>query len=484
MKLLATAGRLLLVTLKRIYDILASYLLFWMVYVTAISVALHEGFRFLWEHLGVENADLVWAQMATRVGLEVDQTRLAVVILLHLLIFVVLRRPIAVVQPWFERRIDSLAGIFDRVTSDRFSLRLFGEATFTIVVTALLVPFVIQPTLVRGNSAEAWIERGVNLIDGSAVFETRDSVIAFYRQIGAEPVVVEEGVDSAAVDEAIAAADDPDLPEPEVGVVPKFDYPNMQRPDPPVGPEETTAGVPGAERSALRLEVVNAPMPIMDRWDDDILDAVDHDLELFSYVKAFMYVESAGRQYAVSRTGCAGLMQFCSGTAKTQPYRKVFGVGKVYACGCRGASCQVPRSVARALESGSKSAVVAQSDDFPCELSDARFDPPKALKAGRLYVERLHRSFGGNIYLMYVGYNSGPAVAKRVWKSVGRNPEASLEQIAEHLPAALEPYYGSSSDARARSLVRVHLPKIAKAQQRFSYATPGSEAVSMLQPSE
>ena len=36
-----------------------------------------------------------------------------------------------------------------------------------------------------------------------------------------------------------------------------------------------------------------------------------------AFIKAFMWVESGGRQFAVSSTGCAGLMQFCPGTART-----------------------------------------------------------------------------------------------------------------------------------------------------------------------
>ena len=111
--------------------------------------------------------------------------------------------------------------------------------------------------------------------------------------------------------------------------------------------------------------------------------------------------------------------------------------------------------------------MLRHASDFPCRLTDARFDPNKILKAGDRYIDRLSQAFGGNIYLMYIGYNSGPMVAERVWRKLGRNPEATLEQIDAELVEAMRPTYGAGAEARARSLVRTHLPKIKRAKDRF-----------------
>ena len=86
----------------------------------------------------------------------------------------------------------------------------------------------------------------------------------------------------------------------------------------------------------------------MDRWDPYLLEAAEGDRELFARTKAFMWVESGGRQFALSATGCAGLMQFCASTAQRRPFGGIFGVGAVSACGCD--DCSVPREVQIALE--------------------------------------------------------------------------------------------------------------------------------------
>jgi hypothetical protein len=460
MNWLKTLGTTIGVTLKRVYDILATYLLFWVLYVTAVALGLHFGLPYVWEALGVANPELVWAEMAAWTGLSVPKTTFLVYGLLHLLVFVIVRRPIAVVQPWFEKAFDRVAGSFDRVTSDRFSLRLFGESVFTIIVSALLIPFVWQPTLVRGMSVDAWLDRASNLADGSAVLDLPDSTLAYYRSFTAEPVVVDNGVTADEVDRAIAQSevDDADI---EVGQ-PETELPVETD-------EDAIAGVPRAY-DGIRVEISPRPgsQPIMDRWNDHIWEAVEGDPDMFAYVKAFMYVESAGRQYAVSHTGCAGLMQFCSGTAKSPPFRQVFGRGEVYACGCRGDECRIPRNVQRALESGQYEKVAEQADALPCEISDARFDPEKAIKAGYVYVDRLHDRYGGNIYLMYIGYNSGPGVADKVWDKVSHNPDASLDEIEMHLEDALRPYQGSGAASRASGLVKTHLPKIKRAQARYA----------------
>ena len=92
----------------------------------------------------------------------------------------------------------------------------------------------------------------------------------------------------------------------------------------------------------------------------------------------------------------------------------------------------------------------------------------KSIAAGRLYTRRLGAEFAGNIYLMYIGYNSGPQVARRLWTAIGGAPAAGLDLIDKHLVEAMSPYYGKGARRRARALVDVHLPKLWKAYLRYS----------------
>lgn len=168
----------------------------------------------------------------------------------------------------------------------------------------------------------------------------------------------------------------------------------------------------------------------------------------------------------MSRTGCVGLMQFCARTAREGAFRDTFGLGQVYACDCRG-GCRVPRERRVELESGDPERLARQQEHFPCELTDARFDARKSIAAGWRYLGQLRGELGGNLALMYIGYNSGPHVARRLFEALGRRGDASLQRIARHLPAALRPYYGASAEARARGLARVHLPKLLAADALY-----------------
>lgn len=427
---------------KRVFDLLSTYLLFWVLWFATVAAGLHYGMLWGFSHLGVESPEMLWQVSAERWGVSVDILRLTFFLSAQALLFVLFRRPFSWLQPYAEKAFTWLADIFFKMSRERPIWRVMGELGFSLVVTALLIPFLLQPTLVRGHDVDAWLTRSTNLLDGTASVTLVDSVIGFYHRFYASPVV-EEGVAAHDVDEAIDYLEA--VEENEKRII---------------------EGTPNADPVLVLEQRAPSGNAMMDRWDDEISHAVADQPELFSYVKAFMYVESAGRQYAVSRTGCSGLMQFCSGTARTQPYRSVFGRGQVYTCQCNG-QCNIPRDVQRSLESGDADAMKAQSERFPCELTDARFDPEKAIGAGKLYIQRLHRAYDGNIHLMYIGYNSGPAVSKRVWKAVGQNGEASLEEIQKHLPSALKPYYRHGSERRARSLVKVHLPKIARAEMQF-----------------
>ncbi len=287
---------------------------------------------------------------------------------------------------------------------------------FAVLFLIAFVPLGIQPTLVAPTlTFDTLRDRVTNLVDGTAVFRALDAWLSVGRPVLEEPAPVQEPVDVTAFEATL----------------------------------ESTG------------------LPLVDRWDPLLLRATKGDLDLFADTKAVMFVESSGRQYAVSPTGCAGLMQFCVGTAQRAPFRNIFGAGGVSACGCT--DCSVPRKVQVALETD-PSAVDRVKDQFPCDLTDARFDAERSLEAGVAYVRELNEDLGGNLLLAYVGYNAGPAVARRLHKEVGS--QATLAQIGPELEPALRPWYGTRAARRARLLARINLPKLEQARRRFEVRTP------------
>ncbi|QDG49270.1 lytic transglycosylase domain-containing protein [Persicimonas caeni] len=435
MKLLRFVARVT----KGIYDILATYLLAWVLFFALTAFGFHFGLEAAARALGFDSPDVWWRKLAGPLGeTGVVWFRLLAFGSLHAAIVYFLRGPLGVIQEKLEAGFDRVADLFKYITRERGKLRVVGHIVFTLVVTLLLVPFVLQPTLVpQYTTGQAWLERGANLADGTASRFVADSVVGLYRKLYADPVEAEGGVSSAEVDAAQAAHDArPPLPD---------------DPDGTDGP--TTPPIPTGDQ------------PLMDRWDDQIRGAAGGDPVKFAQIKAFMWVESAGRQFAVSHTGCSGLMQFCAGTARSRPYRKVFGVGRVYTCNCDG-PCRIDRQTRRDIETGIANPGEL-ADKFPCDLTDARFDAARSIRAGALYIDRLSKRFGGNLYLMYIGYNSGPAVAGEVYKRLGRSNTASLDEIELHLADAMRPHYGAGSERRARSLLRTHLPKIKRAYDRY-----------------
>lgn len=413
---------------KGIYDILASYLFLHLLPLIALSVGLHFGLEYLVQHFGFEHLSQSWSKWSYELGVRDWILRLAVFLPVHAAFWWLISRPFKVVLRGIDAAFDKVYVAYAWAAAKVPKIKTPVEVGFSVFITVLLVPFLIQPTLVAGWGANSWGERAANLVDGTAVVGLHESVIGLYRQIYAEPVVVDEGVSSDAVDTAVDVAE---LIEPVVPPIPMGDN------------------------------------PMMDRWDPIIMRSAKGDAERFATIKAFMWVESAGRQFAVSHTGCAGLMQFCAPTAKSGPFKDIFGVGQVYTCGCQTKDCRIPRNVQKDLESGIRERIEMHRGAFPCKLTDARFNPERSIAAGAAYVESLHNQFSGNIYLMYIGYNSGPAVAKRAWLALGQNPNASLEEIDAVLVQAMQPTYGAGSAARARSLVRTHLPKLAKAKASY-----------------
>lgn len=412
--------------LKGIYDILATYLLLFLVPFCVVAVPMWFLTGQVATYLELETRDALWSWLSARVGLPELWLRLGATLPVHAAVWWLMRRPTAVVMPHLERAFDAFVRVFKRVTARVPRLQIAAEAAFSLAVTLVLVPFVVQPTLVPTYDAPSWAVRAANFADGTASMALADSVVGWYRIWFADPVVAPP-VSQAAIDQAVDQSEN---------------QPNT--PPVPTGKE-----------------------PLMDRWDPALARVAEGDAMRFANLKAFMWVESAGRQYAVSHTGCAGLMQFCAGTARAKPFKEVFGTGQVYVCACKDKRCQIPREMQRDLESGDPAALSRHATDFPCQLTDARFNPDKILTAGDLYIRQLAESFGGNVYLMYIGYNSGPSISRRVWEKVGRNPDATLEDIEVHLADAMRQTYGDAADARARSLVRTHLPKLKRAQQKY-----------------
>ncbi len=421
--------------IKGIYDILASYLLAWVLLFALLALGLQLLLSLLTGMYGFGSTESFWLWVDRADlpgGVRALHLRLGGALLLHSVVFLALRRQILAVKKHVERSVDRGLRWYRALTHSSQTLEAACGFLFSLGVTLLLIPFVIQPTLVPLDwGATAWTRRAANLLDGSASAATAESVIGLYRKLYARPVVA-EGVSAGELE--------PPAPRPASPATPS-------RPGTPPAPVK-----PRKSR-------------LMDRWDPYIWKVVE-DRHQFAVLKALIYVESGGLQYAVSSTGCAGLTQFCSRTARSGGFRRIFGVGQVYPCRCRGV-CRVSRAARRDLESGDPARIRSRSDEFPCELTDARFDPAKAVRAGQAFVRRLSRRHGGNLYLIYIGYNSGPAVSGRLWRALGRDGKAGLPAIEARLTDALSPYFRRSAASRARNLTRVHLPKIQRAYRRY-----------------
>lgn len=358
---------------------------------------------------GDVDAPSLWQRVAVLTGIREATVRLLVFAPLQVLVLGLLWRPLRRLQALLARPVGAVGS---RVARRSRPVALVGETVLTLLVGLLLVPLVVQPTLVPLRSDRAtWTDRAANLVDGTALSVGIDAGVRMYARWQALPV---PGMHSVRV----------------------------------------------ADLSNRSLDG-----PLMARWDP-ILTAVTRDREHFAQTKAFLWVESAGRQYAVSSTGCAGLMQFCVTTAQRRPFRQIFGVGGVAACDCGGRPCRVPGALRDALETDSLALERAEGG-FPCDPSDARFDGRKALEAGAAYTTELSEAFGGNLYLMYIGYNSGPAVAKRLWTRVGKDPNADLDDLRPHLAAVLSRWYGDAAPGRAQGLLDVHLPKLHRAYVHY-----------------
>ena len=406
MKVVVGVGTLV----KRVYDLVASYLLFWVLAGAMLAWLLFIGSDQLATRFGFSDQDLMWAYLGRPIGLNGTQMRLVTFAPVHLVTAAVLWKPMGWARERIAGVIEQFTDGLQRATAGTPHCIIVAEAGFTLAITASLVPFVLQPTMVPLEMTKsAWAQRVTHLVDGSASAAFVESGIGLWKRLLA-----------------------PDQ-------------------------ESVRAG------TSAQFAIGDG---LMDRWDPVIWDAVDGDRHRFAQVKAVIWVESAGRQFAVSHTGCLGLMQFCVGTARREPFKAIFGSGTVYPCGCPDGGCTVSQSMKEALEVGDQATISANKRSFPCELSDSRFDPHKSIGSGSRYLSDLSADLGDNLLLMYVGYNSGPTIAKRVFADLQGNGEATVEDIALHLESELAPFY-STAERRAKGLTSTHLPKLDAAYDRF-----------------
>jgi len=457
--------------IRGFYDLLASYLLAWVVFFAGAAYGFHALSDALAVHYEFGTQELMWKWISNRVEVSPRWARFWVYLVANVVVLYIFRRLVTFVQTQLEKIFDVFKTKFERSTYGAPIRQAIFQLLFSGAITAMLVPFVVQPTMVPlDNRLESWGWRMTNLVDGSASDALVESAVGFYRKFYATPQVQAKGLSVADFDRASEHSEVDDFPTLEL-------IPNTP-PAPPKSGDAVPPASPDSSPTAEAQKRVRPPptpvgkQPMMDRWDPLIREATQGDPDWFAKTKAFMWVESAGRQFAVSSTGCSGLMQFCVGTARTEPYRSIYGVGEVYPCGCGASRCRIPKPVQRALETGGQAALEKYGDEFPCDLSDARFDARKAITAGATYIGRLSKRFGGNIYLMYIGYNSGPAIARKVYARLDKKSDASIAEIEQHLTDVLTPYYGKKSARRARSLLQIHLPKIRRAEMRFRQSSP------------
>lgn len=128
-----------------------------------------------------------------------------------------------------------------------------------------------------------------------------------------------------------------------------------------------------------------------------------------SLMVALIYKESGGNRFAISATGCAGLNQFCYGTAKE--YANIFEI--LTPCNCEGENC--------------KYGIAACS-----EANDNRFDPEKSIHAGCVLLSNYIKQFEGKTSKVDFGlaaYNGGPETIKEAITLTGKT-DPSWQEVS------------------------------------------------------
>jgi murein DD-endopeptidase MepM/ murein hydrolase activator NlpD/soluble lytic murein transglycosylase-like protein len=140
-------------------------------------------------------------------------------------------------------------------------------------------------------------------------------------------------------------------------------------------------------------------------------------------IMAIITQESAGKSDVISPTGCAGIGQFCYGTANSGGFKNIFG-GGLQECKCpanrqsRGLDC---------------TAVEAQC------VNDPRLDPQKSIRATALHLQGDSASFKGKTdqaLFAIAAYNAGPEVVRLAIAKTGK-PDPQWPEVAAALDAQI-----------------------------------------------
>ncbi|MFH1770443.1 MAG: transglycosylase SLT domain-containing protein [archaeon] len=185
-----------------------------------------------------------------------------------------------------------------------------------------------------------------------------------------------------------------------------------------------------------QIEKINA-------WTNTIESASKQTGVESSFIKGIISQESKGDILAVSPTGCAGIMQFCHGTASDY-VKKGFLVGQLYEL----AKECTPSSSAEAQRISTRNFVCEGNDKGK---DDARFQAQNAIRAGAEYLKDI-----GNMTIIKdlttaklkaiaAGYNGGPGLIQAAIKATGKTDPSWPEISAQITPALLkEKGYGDT----------------------------------------
>ena len=193
-------GRMLFRIGKGFYDILASYLLVIVLYVAVVSLGLHALFSLLSNALGMDDVAMMWSELTRRVGVSGIWLRLVIYGGSQLGLLWLLKGPLKTTGNLAERVIDKVVAGYTWFARRAPRLSVFTGGVFTVMVTLLLIPFLVQPTLVPLRAdGYTMTERAANLVDGTATLALHDSVVGFYRRLYEEPKVQgKRGIDPLA----------------------------------------------------------------------------------------------------------------------------------------------------------------------------------------------------------------------------------------------------------------------------------------------
>ena len=144
MKLLKVTLR----TLKGLYDIFVSYLLAFIVPFAVYAFALHIISDVAAAYFEFTDAAEMWTHISKELGLHHVFIRLAVYLPFHVVAFWALQKPLVLFRRGLEKGFDYIVRSFHWLTTHFPWGRLTGELTFSVILTALFVPFIVQPTLV------------------------------------------------------------------------------------------------------------------------------------------------------------------------------------------------------------------------------------------------------------------------------------------------------------------------------------------------